>query len=147
MQFLSKTILKNCSFLLKYPIIAVLASGEIQNFQISPKKSFITSTTVVGLIRRKLLLIFCFRFQHIKLTFYHFSIFNTDCFLEKIRKNLQLCLKFLKYLLNGVVFTSISLSSNRALTGSKEKWLAYKNQRRNMQIKVRTYFTKLGCQI
>ena len=29
MLFLSKTILQNCAFLLKYPILAVLASGEI----------------------------------------------------------------------------------------------------------------------
>ena len=42
---LSKTILKNCLFLLKYPILAVLGLGEILNFQISSKKSFITSTT------------------------------------------------------------------------------------------------------
>ena len=31
--------------LLKYPILAVLALGEIQNFQLSSKKSFIKSTT------------------------------------------------------------------------------------------------------
>ena len=45
MPFLSKTILKNCLFLFKYPILAVYALGEIQNFQNSSKKSFITSTT------------------------------------------------------------------------------------------------------
>ena len=37
----SKTVL----FLLKYSIFAVLVLGEILNFQISSKKSFITSTT------------------------------------------------------------------------------------------------------
>ena len=37
---LSKTILKNCLFLLKYPILAVLGLGEILNFQISSKKKF-----------------------------------------------------------------------------------------------------------
>ena len=45
MLFLSKTILKNFLFLLKYPILAVLALGKIQNFQISSKKSFIILTT------------------------------------------------------------------------------------------------------
>ena len=44
MLFLSKTILKNCLFLLKYHILAVLALGDIWNFQISSKNSFITST-------------------------------------------------------------------------------------------------------
>ena len=35
---------------LKYPILAVLALGEISNFQISSKNCFITSTTVLMLI-------------------------------------------------------------------------------------------------
>ena len=35
--------------LLKWPILAVLAKGEISIFQISCKKSFITSTTDVGI--------------------------------------------------------------------------------------------------
>ena len=45
MLFLIKTMLKNSSLLLKWPILAVLALGEISIFQISSKKSFITSTT------------------------------------------------------------------------------------------------------
>ena len=45
MLFLGKTILQNCLLLLKWPILAVLTEGEIQIFQISSKKSFITSTT------------------------------------------------------------------------------------------------------
>ena len=49
MLFLSKTILKNCLFLLKYHILAVLALGDIWNFQISSKNSFITSTAGNGL--------------------------------------------------------------------------------------------------
>ena len=36
---------QNCSLLLKWPILAVSAQGEIQIFQNSSKKSFITSTT------------------------------------------------------------------------------------------------------
>ena len=40
MLFFSKTLLKNCLFLLKYHILALMALGEIQNFQISCKKKF-----------------------------------------------------------------------------------------------------------
>ena len=52
MLFLSKTVIKNCLFLLKYHIFVLMTLGEIQNFQISPppKKSFITSTTGTGRI-------------------------------------------------------------------------------------------------
>ena len=52
MPFLIKTILKNCLFLLKYHILAVLALGEIQNFQNSSIKSFITSTTGRNVLAR-----------------------------------------------------------------------------------------------
>ena len=40
MLILGQTILKNWLFLLKYPILAVLALGEILNFQIPPKKFY-----------------------------------------------------------------------------------------------------------
>ena len=43
MIFLSKAILENCLFLLKYPILAVLALREIQNYQIL-QNSFKTQT-------------------------------------------------------------------------------------------------------
>ena len=45
MLFLSETLLNNCLFLFKYHILALMALGEIWNFQISSKKCFITSTT------------------------------------------------------------------------------------------------------
>ena len=38
-------MLKNCLFLLKYPIMQILALGQIWNFQISSKNSFITPAT------------------------------------------------------------------------------------------------------
>ena len=53
MLFLSKTILKTFLFILKYPNLAVLALGEIKNFQISSKKSFKTSTTVKIFCKRQ----------------------------------------------------------------------------------------------
>ena len=49
MLFLSKTLLYNCLFLLKYHILGLMALGEILNFQISSKKSFLTSTTEVNI--------------------------------------------------------------------------------------------------
>ena len=42
--YFNQNYTENCLFLIKYLIIAVLALGEIWNFQISSKKSFITST-------------------------------------------------------------------------------------------------------
>ena len=58
MLFISKTVLQNCLLLLIWPILAILALGAIQIFQISSKKSFITSTPVRELsifyaVRRK----------------------------------------------------------------------------------------------
>ena len=45
MLFLIMTMLKNSLLVFKWPILAVLANEEILIFQISSKKSFITSTT------------------------------------------------------------------------------------------------------
>ena len=46
MIFLSKTILKNGFFILKYPILAVLDLGGNPEFPDFSKYSFITSATV-----------------------------------------------------------------------------------------------------
>ena len=43
--FLSKTLLNNCLFLLKYNILALMALGLIVELPDFPQKSFVTSTT------------------------------------------------------------------------------------------------------